>query len=89
MAAVTYPATTESGGSAILEVRGNVGPVTDANIASIVGAGNSAHFNASFDLVLGFGPHTQHLHFVKGQTYVLAANVKAALLAASAPMTVI
>jgi hypothetical protein len=90
MNTVQYPAPiAEAPAPATLVVRGSTCAVSDANLAAAVGAGNSAHFTAAFDIVIGRGPASQHLHFAAGSTHVLAPEVKAALLAAGAPMTVL
>ena len=87
---ITYPANANEFVTPVtMVIRGNHCVVPDTTLAATVGAGNSAHFTSHFDIVVGRGPAAQHLTFTAGRTYVLAADVKAALVAASAPMTVI
>lgn len=89
MATVTFPAATgDFGDVATIVVNGNHVRVADSAIAGIVGSGNAVTFTASFDLVMGQGNGSTHTHWNKGQTYVVNAATKAALVAASAPMTV-
>jgi hypothetical protein len=89
MASVTYPAPTgDFGDVATIVVNGNHVRVLDSAIAAAVGSGNAVTFTASFDLVMGLGSSVTHTHWSKGQTYVVNAATKAALVAASAPMTV-
>lgn len=87
---VTYPAATgDKGGPASLVRNGNLSATADTDLPTVVGAGLSGHFTAPFDLVMNWGSGPTHVHFNAGQTYVLSPQVKAVLLAASAPMTVV
>ncbi len=73
-------------GQVQLVVRGNHGRIADAQVDAIAGAGNAYRFTTHYDIVL---PHVGHLHYTVGEVAVLPAEVKAALVAAGAPMTAV
>jgi len=67
----------------MMAIGGGSGPISITALKAQVGAANVYQFNADFQMVFGAGI----CDFRHGGIYGLHAPLKAALLAASAPMT--
>ena len=66
-----------------LTINGGIAPATAAAVKTSVGAGNAYTFSANYT----FSWKGQHYSFAQNKTYPLSADMKAELLARSAPMT--